>query len=220
MTARPIRPLLAALVLVISMVAAGCTISSSDGDEETTPPERSATGSDEASVRPSSSRSVSAPAGPSPDELSADLLEAAAAQARRPALGSASTVSSDVQSAQIVLDVISVERTSDATLLEFRLSSPTPGTPISLGSFESVRFQSPAFVSALYLDDRLGGTRYRPLLFDDYRGACTCPYLPLTVGPEPQLISAMFPPLPESTTTVDVNLADTLVVADVAVAAD
>jgi len=207
-----------AAVVVAASVAAGCTISSADGEDPTPTLEEASTSGDSPSVGPSS-RPATTPPGPSPEELSADLLQSAAAQARRPGLGTASAVSGDVQAAEIVMELVSLERTSDATLLEFRLSSPTPGTPISVGSFESVRFQSPAFVSALYLDDRLGGTRYRPLFFDDYRNACTCPYLPLSIGPEPQLISALFPPLPESTTSVDVNLGDALVVTDVAVGA-
>ena len=53
------------------------------------------------------------------------------------------------------------------------------------------------------------GARYLPLHCEDYRKACLCPCKPFELGPKPQVVTALYPALPDGTSTVDVRLAST-----------
>lgn len=206
-----------AATLAVVFALGGCTISSASPDGEETSAGEAATrsaaspdqgsGDAEPSRTTASRRDVTA--------LSREVLaQAEADTAAATIIGSASA---DERGDTITLDVMSLRRTSDAVLLEFRLSSPTPDLDIGVTNFAAVRFNSVNFIKVVFLDDTAGGTRYLPLFFDDGRQGCVCPYLPLTLGPEPQTLFAMFPPLPEAVTTVDVALSESLVVPGVPV---
>lgn len=191
---------LAAAVVVLG----GCTISSAGPDDEESAERTS--GTTEAGGDESSDARPSATATPTRDvaELSREVLAQAEADAAdATVLGS---VSGDERGDTVTLDVVSLQRTSDAVLLEFEMSSPTPDLNIGVSSFADARFNSVSFIKVLYLDDTAGGTRYLPLFFDDGRQGCVCPYLPLRLGPEPQTLFAMFPPVPDAVATVDVTL--------------
>jgi len=198
----------AALTLVLAL--AGCSVSfgGDDGDDPTPsdaatdarPDDGAATGDDDAPTTPS---------GPSPEEVSADVLEQAEAAAGRAAVAS---VSDEVEGETVTLEVLSVRRTADGVLVDLRMSADSPEVRVGATTFNPPPLESISFVRGLTLDDRAGGTRYRPLVFDDGRDGCVCPYLPLVLGPRPQSLQALYPPLPETVTSVDVNLGDVLVV--------
>jgi hypothetical protein len=208
MTAVP-RPATGAAALALALVLAGCSLSVGDEDDPT--PTDTGGSAAQPDGGPTGERTSTA-AGPGPEELSAELLERARAADRRPAVGS---VSGEVEGESVTMEVVSVRRTSDAVLAELRLSSDAPEVRIGVTTFNSPPLESISFVRGLTLDDEAGGTRYRPLVFDDGRDGCVCPYLPLVLGPQAQTLQAMYPPLPESVTTVTVNLGDVLVVPDV-----
>lgn len=200
----------ATLALVVAL--GGCSISSASPDGEVASASEAATGS---AVSPNQSSgdvdpSRTAASGRDVTALSRDVLKRAEAdRAAATVIGSASA---DERGDTITLDVVSLTRTSDAVLLEFQLSSPTPDLNIGVTTFADVRFNSVNFVKVVFLEDTAGNTRYLPLFFDDGRDGCVCPYLPLTLGPEPQILFAMFPPLPDAVTTVDVGLGESFVV--------
>jgi hypothetical protein len=191
----------------------GCSLSVGDRDEEpaTSGADASPDGrpGDGASHEPATTVD-----GPSPEELSAELLDDAEAAAGRPAAGS---VSGELGGEPATMEVVEVRRTGGAVVAELRMTADEPGAEVSVAVFGSPRFASADFIRTLSLDDPVGGTRYLPLTFDDGRDACACPYLPLVLGPVPQTVYAAYPPLPETVTEVDVNLGGVLVVPDVAV---
>ena len=205
-TSHPVRPgavLLAAVLAALTV--GGCTIGGADDGEPSgdaapvTPgPDDTAgtTGPDEEET----------PDGPSPDELSADLL-ASSAQTPKP-LGSVTSVVPPVD-VETTLEVLEVRPVEGATFVVLRLTALGEAHNVGPTTFADGRFGTQNFVRDIYLDDVAGGTRYLPLQFEDYRAACICPYKPLELGPEPQVVTALFPPLPDGTSTVDLSLGGT-----------
>lgn len=195
------RALRAAAVVAATVLLASCTLSSGepddDGSEAAAP-----TGGVTDSVEPSAAPSAE---GPSPQELNDDILAAAAAEEQP--LGSVSGPASP-QEIDTLLEVLEIRPTTDGTLVRMRLSSPSDSYSIGPTTFASGRFGTQNFVRDVYLDDTQAGVRYLPLQFEDYRFACVCPYIPFEVGPEAQEVHALFPPLPDGTTTVDLSLAN------------
>jgi hypothetical protein len=200
-----------ALAVAAGLALPGCTIGPAGPSEDAS--------SAAAEPVPSGSASGDGGAGtgsdgPSPEELSAAVLDAGDEWSRRAPVASATADSRDDV---LTLDVLSLTRTDGATVAEIRLSADREFV-VDLDLFESGRFASVSFIRDLALDDTDGGVRYRPLSFDDGRAACLCPYLPLGLGPDPQTLVAMFPELPADVDTVDLRLSDAILVEDVPVA--
>lgn len=155
------------------------------------------------------------PSGPSPEELSAQVLDAAAAQEDAPVLASGTGTTNGGNS--VTIDVVGVERIEGATLVRMRFS----GDVADLGGpsqFGNERYRTVEFARTLYLvDNAVTKTRYLPLQFDDYREACACPYFPLENGADPQTVTALYPELPPEVTTVDVVANEFLTVSGVPV---
>jgi len=188
-------------VVVTALLVGGCTVGGDGPDEQTTnaaPPTADP-------VASGSPEPEGAPEGPSPEELSADLL--AATQGPQP-LG-AVTVVLPPNDIKTTLEVLEIRPVDGATFVELRLTAPDKAYNVGLTTFADGRFGTLSFVRDIYLDDVAGGTRYLPLQFEDYRKACVCPYKPLELGPKPQVVTAVFPALPDGTSTVDVRLAST-----------
>lgn len=194
--ARPGALVAAALA---SLVLAGCTV----GGEPPAPTEDAAPPASVGSKDPTPSDT---PDGPTPEELSEDLLAAAAVQPEP--LGSVTAVVPP-QDVETTMEVLEVRAVDGATHVVLRLSAPGGTFNVGLNTFAEGRFGSQSFVRDVYLDDVDGGTRYLPFQFQDSREACVCPYKPLELGTEPQVVTALFPALPEGTATVDVRLAST-----------
>jgi hypothetical protein len=126
-----------------------------------------------------------------------------------------------VTGADLTLELLAFERSSAGIITTVSLR--TDGTLVNASaiSLSDLVIGSQNYLHALTLEDPDGtGLRYRPLQFDDGEVACICPYLPFRLGPEPTVVSVVFPlPGPEAE-TVDLLLGDTgLVVADLAVPA-
>lgn len=194
MTASRVQRTLTVGVLT-ALLLSGCGLFGGDDPEPTASGSGSATsgGGDE-------------PSGPTPEELSQEVLDQARAQEEAPAIGSGSA---DITGTQVTVDVVSVQRADDATTVTMRVSG-SEGVNIGVGEFRDLMYTGVNSARTLYLVDPGGsGTRYLPLQFDDYREMCLCPVFPLELGPEPQTVTAVYPPLPPETTTVDLVVNDT-----------
>lgn len=182
-----------ALALAAVLGLAGCT----DDTPSDPPTSESATSEAEETVTAD---------GPTPEELSQLVHDAAEAQDGAPALGSATGTLAGGQS--LTVEVLAVERQEASTLVRMRWTSPTM-FDIGFSDFYDLRREGSNvnFARTLFLEDpTTAGLRWLPLLFEDYRSACTCPYFPLEVGPEPQVVTAVYPALPAGTTTVDLRV--------------
>jgi hypothetical protein len=185
----------AVLVLVGSLALTGCT-----DDTPSDPPGTSA------SSGSSDGETTARPDGPSPQELSEQILAAADEAAQAPAIGSATGALSAGD--LLTMEVLAVQRLDDATFVQMRWSAPELVNPGFL-DVTDLRRQADSldFARTLFLEDPTGsGQRLLPLQFTDYRSACTCPLLPIEAGPDPQLVTAVYPALPAGTTTVDLRL--------------
>lgn len=139
--------------------------------------------------------------GPPPDELWEQVLDAAEAGLEAPAVGTGTGTTAS--GATHTVEVLGVRRDDTATLVTLRWSADTEDA-VGPVEFRDERYDGQNFGRSMALvDDEVSGQRYLPLQFDDYREACTCPNLPLQVGPQPLLVTATFPPLPDGVTTVD-----------------
>lgn len=151
-----------------------------------------------------------APEGPSPEELAGEVFAAAEQVEQAPAIGTGSGTTAG--QTQLTIDVTAVERTEDATLVRMRFS----GTGTGLGGpsgFGTSKYATITFANTLYLvDPTVTATRYLPLQFTDYREACLCPHFPLELGTDAQSVTAVYPPLPDTVTTVDLVASDFLTV--------
>ncbi len=146
------------------------------------------------------------PGGPTPEELSLEVLDQARAQEEAPAIG---TGSADITGTQVTIDVVSVLRADDATTVTMRISG-SEGVSLGVGEFRSIMYRGLNSARTLYLvDPTVSMTRYLPLQFDDYREMCVCPVFPLELGTAAQTVTAVYPPLPAETTAVDLVLNDT-----------
>jgi hypothetical protein len=165
-----------------------------------------------ASSSPSEEETTAAAEGPSPQELSEEMLVAADEAAQAPAIGTATGAL--VGSGSLTVEVLAVQRLDDATFVTMRWSAPEPISPGFL-DFHDLRREGNEnnFARTLFLEDPTSsGLRLLPLQFSDYRTACTCPLFPIEVGPDPQVVTAVYPALPAGTTTVDLRLNTTDIV--------
>ncbi len=189
------------LPVVVPLMAIGLVSGCWGGDGDD-PPEEAPNGS---------SSESSEPEGPSPEELSQQVLDAAvSASSGATPIGTATGTTKGGQ--LLTVDVLSIRRTDDGTLVTLRMSGEET---YNLGiGLTTERYASINFAQALFLEDpTVTKTRFLPLQFDDERtgrGArCACPYIPLEIGPEPQTVTALYPELPAEVTTVTVHAADT-----------
>lgn len=181
---------------VVGMLAlAGCT-----DDTPSDPPAPGDT---------SASETTAAPSGPSPEELSEEMLDAADEAAQAPAIGTVTGALTG--SGSLTVEVLAVQRLDDATFVKMRWSAPEVINPGFL-DFHDLRREGneSSFARTLFLEDpTTSGLRLLPLQFSDYRTACACPLFPIEVGPDPQVVTAVYPALPAPTTTVDLRLNET-----------
>jgi hypothetical protein len=206
------RGVLAAAAAGTAAALASCTVSATPADDP------SATPSDSASVTEEAAPSPTEPSGPDSAEISADLLAAATDPADEQPIGTVTAVLAP-EDVETTVDVLELRRVEGGTFLRLRIASTGETYNIGPRDFADGRFGTLNFLRELYLDDTAGGTRYLPLQFEDYRTACVCPYKPLEVGPDAQVVTAVFPPLPDGTDTVTLRMGPSdLVVEDVPVA--
>lgn len=193
----------AAGLVVTGLLLTGC----SGGDPE---PEPTGTGAptETAATAPT-------PEGSTPEQLSEQVLAAASDnQASPPIASGGGTFDTDVT---LDIEVTSLEATEHGTLLTARFSG-APGESLSLAELGNRTNMSVYFARNIYLvDDAVSHSRYLPLQFTDYRAACVCPAFSLKLGPEPQTVTALFPPLPDGVTSVDLVLNDEVTVPGVPV---
>lgn len=151
------------------------------------------------------------PDGPSPQELSEEVLAAAEQADQAAAIGTGTGTTRG--RTEVTIDVTAVERGTDATLVRMRISGTDGGSIAGPAGFGNSKFDGISFARTLYLvDPTVTKTRYLPLQFTDYREACLCPYFPFEVGATPQTVTAVYPPLPGTVTTVDLVANDFLTV--------
>lgn len=214
--ARRPRLLLAAAALATLLALTGCTLSAdpdTDPSAADTPTVSADTpGPDEPDTSPTEQRSQS-PSGPEPDEIAADILDAAIADLDTEPVAT-QTLESDGE--QITVEVMSVERTPDGTLLEMRMSST--GTDVTINSrfTENLRTGRGLAFPFIYLTD--DSTRYLPWEWiDAARASCLCPGITMFLGEDPLTTHTYFPPLAPETTTVDVEVLGAFLLEDIPV---
>ena len=158
-------------------------------------------GGDEPAPTADAPTSAAEPQGPPPEELWESVLDEAEAGLDAPAV--ATGTGSSVSGATYTVEVLGLRRDDTSTLLTMRWTADDED---ALGpvEFRDERENGLNFARTVSLvDAEVSGLRYLPLQFEDYRDACTCPNLPLQVGPQPLLATATFPPLPTEVTAVD-----------------
>lgn len=210
---RPNRGRLRAAALLAGLVLlTGCT------DDAQEPPSTPAGSSSPGSTTEEGSASQTeepTSKGPSSDELSAQVLDAAQASAEVEAIGAGTAdmpfASGEPSGDELTLEVLSVTRAQATTLVRMRVS--TTGEPFFVTPQALARPTGPrslSFSHDFVLEDpTVTKTRYLPLQFEDHRVACVCPYHPIEVGPQPQIISTLYPALPAEVTTVTLQVGRT-----------
>lgn len=203
---------LAALALTGALLVGGCTLSGSD--PEPTPDTAEAGGtSTEATTRPSPSQT---PEGPTPEEMSADLLALAAADLPAP-LGS-QTVGIEISggpATDLTVDVLELRRTRDATHVRLQLSTAEPAGLPEYGTFSDLGSPNREFLDRLNLLDAEDGVRHYPLSWrraatddpepaDGPPNSCVCPNLgqSFQLSSTPMVMDVLYGPLPDDLTTV------------------
>lgn len=196
----------AGAVLAAALLLTGCT-SDDDVPAGAADPTTSATAT--ATSDPSSGDVTS-------QDLSEQVLDAAVAAGERAPVASQTV---DSKGEQLTVDVVEIRRTRDGVLAEFRLSSPAPDVTVGPSRFEEDRLGSIYAVTGVFLEDPAAGVRYRPLRYDDERRGveCVCPIRPLKLGPEPQAVYALFPPMPPEVSTVTFRMFEAFDVPGIAV---
>lgn len=199
-------PAVAAALLVL----AGCTV----GDD-TTPEDGSSTGA--AAAPGATTGEDEQPEGLSSEEISAELLDRGDALAEREPVA---TVEAEVPltpaDAVLTLDVIEVVATASGTVVDMQVTAPGPVTPQS-GTFSAQEFVNPEYIADIDLLDPTAQETLRPVLAAEGGRWCQCSTIPGGLGPVPTPLTATFPALDESTTTVDIRFGNFPVVEDVPV---
>lgn len=212
----------------LALLLGGCTLSAGQAEpsgspEAGGPPPVSATSSD-----PTQDES---PSGPTPEELSSELLEQAAAPPPAPvgsqtvavdAVGGATTV-------PVTIDVLAVQRTRDATKVTIQMSSDDLVEGLRNTALNDAVGSNTTFFDRFALQDDQNGLKHyalswlRPELDDaDPTGppnSCICPYRGATfvLSPEPIVMDALFGPLPEDVATVSFVGPDGVLIPDLPV---
>lgn len=220
---------LVAVVAAAALALGGCTVSGADepGPSGDAAP---ATSGPTEEQEPTEDES---PVGPSPEELSEQVLEVASAPVGEPIAGQTVTIDEAPNpgtSAEVTVDILSVERTADATLVRLQLSSPTPGVQLGRQVFNDVGSANLEFFNRFALEDTTNGTRYLPLSWrraatndlepaDAPLNSCICPYRGnnLTLGPEPIVMDSLYGPLPDGVTAVTFTAPGGVAIPDVPV---
>lgn len=198
---RRTTPVARALTALLALVAAG-TLAGCSGTPDDEKPGPTA----------SSASSSPTPSGRTPEQLSAEVLAAAAseAEAARP-IGSASGETKG--RTRLTIDVLAIEPVSAGTLVTMRFSGEGAAGLAGPAGFADERYGAQSFARTLALVDRtVTKSRYLPLQFDDYREACACPALAMKIGAQGQTVTALYPPLPQGVATVDLEANDILTV--------
>lgn len=185
----------AARTLAVAVIGAallgGCGLFGGEGPDPDPTGSRGGTGT--ASPQPS---------GPTPEELSQQVLDAAEEKEQATALGSGTGTTDG--GVDLTIEVTAVERVTEGTLVTMRFAGAGGGALGGPAHFGTSRYDTVTFARTLYLvDPAVTATRYLPLQFTDYREGCLCPHFPLEVGAQAQTVTALYPPLPETVTTVD-----------------
>ena len=207
-----VRAAVAGLAALAVLTGAGCTLSADDPGQDPTPAPATQAGPDP-SPRPTA---TDEPAdGPGTEELS-ELIFDAAAETEAPL--ASQTVELGVANqngvtAPVTFDVLSVRRTSDATLVRFQMS--TSEAELDMSSTALGDGSNTEFFFRTALEDPAAGTRYLPLSYrwdafdvteiaDRPVNGCLCGYAGgrFLLSPEPLVMDVLYPPLPPEVTTV------------------
>lgn len=220
---------LVAVVVAAALTLGGCTVSGADVPDPSgdAAPVTSGPSTDQEPTE------VGTPAGPSPEELSEQVLEVASAPVGEPIASQTVTIDgapSPGTSAEVIVDVLAVERTADATLVRMQLSSPAPGVTFGRQVFNDVGSANLEFFDRFAMEDTTGGTRYLPLSWrraptndlepaDTPLNSCICPYRGnnLTLSPTPIVFDSLYGPLPDDATTVTFTAPGGVSIPDVSV---
>ncbi|WP_380163917.1 hypothetical protein [Jannaschia sp. R86511] len=210
------RTTVVATVVAAVLALGGCTLSGGEQAAPTDRPAGSAPATDATTSEPTPEPSAE---GPSPEELSAQVIDAAAAPVGEPIASQTLAVedTTPTPGTEVTIDVLSVQRTENATLLTMQMSSAEPGVQLGPQAFRN-REVDVEFFSLFALEDGSNGIRYRPLSWlrpntDDLEPAdgppnsCICPYRgnDFTLSPEPLVFEALYGPLPDGVTTVSLT---------------
>lgn len=204
---------LTALAMAVALLVGGCTLSGSDPEPTPATDAAGSSPSVEPSTRPSPQ---DAPDGPTPEEISADLLALAAAAPPAPVASQTLEIEvSGGEAAQVTVDVLELRRTRDATLLRFQLSSAEPVGLPEYGTFSDRGSPNREFLDRLNLLDAASGVRHYPLSWlragtddpappDGPPNSCVCPNLgqSFQLSPTPMAVDVLYGPLPDDVTTV------------------
>ncbi|MGJ7439587.1 hypothetical protein [Aquipuribacter sp. MA13-6] len=212
----------------LALLLGGCTLSGGQSDPSGSPAAGGSSTTDPTST-PTASET---PSGPTPEELSAELLEQAAAAPPAPigsqtvqvdAIGGSATV-------PVTIDVLAVQRTRDATKVTMQMSSPEVVEGLRNTALSAVGLENTTFFDRFALQDTPNGVNYLALSWlrpdldeEDPAGppnSCICPYrgAALVLSPEPIVMDALFGPLPEDVGTVSFVGPDEVLIPDLPVA--
>ena len=211
---RLVRAGASGLAVLALLAGSGCTVGTAEPGEAATP-SRKAAGSTAASSPDEADEQAGQDDGPDPEELSAAIFDAAD---ERPSPIGTQTVELPIAyrpgvTAPVTFDVLSVRRTSGATLVRFQMSAPETVTDMSsqaLGDSTNTEF-----FYRTALEDPAAGQRYLPLSYrwdsfdlteipDQPVNACLCGYAGglFVLSPEPMVMDVLYPPLPDAVSSV------------------
>jgi hypothetical protein len=194
----------ACLVAGITALVALSACSSGDGDGG---PDASETAS-------------AAPSAVDPAQLSSELLaQGVSASNDEPVAGADGTIKTGVDStAPVRADVLSLARTHHGTLLRWRLSSPGGLVELAANPFNSLTFGDTENVALIdeSRDVRLLPYRYR----GEGDALCICSQIPLSLDTQGDILYGLYPALPDSATSVGIEIPGFPLIEKVAVTND
>ncbi|MFC3689732.1 hypothetical protein [Aquipuribacter hungaricus] len=210
-TARTSR-VLPAVALLAALALGGCTVQTpgaGDGDSTTeaaAPSSETPSGGDDGGGDELSS-----------EEISARLLDEGEALAAIEPLGTtAATLEVSPQPTEVTLEVLEVRAGPTGTLVTMQVTAAeTVG--VGLSTFITGEIGNTEYPTDMDLVDPTTQERLQPITAAEGGQWCQCSFLPRVIGPEPARISAGFPALDPSTTTVDLRLGTFPVLADLPV---
>ncbi|MEJ5913013.1 hypothetical protein [Pseudokineococcus sp. 1T1Z-3] len=227
-----VRRALPAALLAGALVLGGCTGEQDPGAGQSPRGDGAAT-QDE--TTPSPSPSVS---GPGTAELADAVFAQAAAEADTSTPLGAGTIEvvglTGGDPNPVTVEILSIERRPSTTLVTLAMSSTEAGTSMENGTFD-LRSNA-AFISTFGLEDRSSGLRYLPLTWHRLRteaietgeegprlraedNSCVCAYRGsnFRLGPDPIVMSSLYPPLPEDLRSVTFTAPGGLEISDLPV---
>jgi hypothetical protein len=228
---RLVRAGASGLAVLALLAGSGCTVGTAEPSGQPASPSSEAGGSPSSGSTDEADGPAGQDDGPDPEELSAAIFDAA--DDRPPPIGT-QTVELPVAyrpgvTTPVTVDVLSLRRTSDATLVRFQMSAPETVTDMSsqaLGDSTNTEF-----FYRTALEDPAAGQRYLPLSYrwdsfdlteipDQPVNACLCGYAGglFVLSPEPMVMDVLYPPLPDAVSSVSFTAPGGLSIPDLPVA--